>query len=101
VDDSPTCRKGPENGLEIRVVPADRALRAIRTAAANANRDPCGKRPAENRGPESGASAVGLHKAFDDLAEICVVLGQALYFFDRVHDGRMVLVVEQAPDLGI
>ena len=45
--------------------------------------------------------AVGLQKRVDDLAEIRVVFDEPFDLLDGVHDGGMVLVVEEASDLRI
>jgi hypothetical protein len=64
------CRKGPENGLKMRVVPADRARRAGPKGGGEREAGSCGKEASGKQGAEGGASAVGLPEDLDDLAEI-------------------------------
>ena len=46
-------------------------------------------------------STVWLLKAIYNPAEIGIVIDHALDLFDRMHHGGVVLVVEEASDLGI
>ena len=101
MEDRPTCRIGPKNGLKQRVAPADRLRHAVQPLEFERRSPGCGKglggKPASFQPP----SAVGLHESVDDLAEIGVVFDHVLDLFDGVHDGRVVLVIEQATDLRV
>src|SRR4030095_16423595 len=57
--------------------------------------------PAEKSEAPGHASRVWLQKPLDDPAEIGVVLDHPLDLLDRVHDRRVVLVVEEPPGFGV
>src|SRR6476661_5256882 len=60
------------------------------------------RKTAERKRADADADlAVALEKRLDDLAEIRVVFDQALDLLDGVHDGRVVLVVEEPADLRV
>ena len=56
---------------------------------------------AEKLGRREEFSTVGLHEALDHSAEIGVVLDHPADLLDRMHHRRVVLVVEEPPDVRV